>query len=137
MNDLPFTPPKHWVLRALLLLGLVVASCSVPNFEIASDDGGVGATHCSNLISDEGETGLDCGGTCPACPAGGTCVVNNDCAGNECIGGVCQDASCTDGVQSGSETGVDCGGGACSPCPSGSNCLAARDCASGVCLTGA
>jgi len=137
MNALPFTPPKHWVLRALLLLGLVIASCSVPNFEIASDDGGAAASHCGNLISDEGETGLDCGGTCPACPAGGTCLVNNDCAGNECIGGVCQDASCTDGVQSGSETGVDCGGGACSACGSGENCLATRDCASGVCLMGA
>jgi hypothetical protein len=137
MNALPFTPPKHWVLRALFLLGLVAASCSVPNFEI-SKDAGVGATdHCSNLISDQGETGLDCGGTCPACAAGGTCVVNNDCLGNQCLNGICQDASCTDGVQSGTETDVDCGGGACSPCASGLKCVAARDCASSVCLTGA
>jgi hypothetical protein len=135
MNALPFPPPKHWVLHALGLIGLVAASCTVPNFEI-STDAGVGASHCSNLISDQGETGLDCGGTCPACAAGGTCLVNNDCAGNECIGGICQDASCTDGVQSGSETAVDCGGGGCSPCASGLSCLAARDCASSVCTSG-
>ena len=32
------------------------------------------------------ETGLDCGGSCPACP------------------------TCVDGIQNGGETGVDCGG---------------------------
>jgi hypothetical protein len=137
MNALRFTSSKHWLLRALLMLGLLAASCSVPNFEVVTDDGGATASHCSNSISDQGETGLDCGGTCPACPAGGTCAVNNDCIGNECIDDVCQDASCTDGVQSGSETGIDCGGGACSPCASGFDCLAARDCASGVCTSGA
>jgi hypothetical protein len=136
MNATPFTSRKHWLLRALAVLGLVAASCSVPDFQITTD-AGVAASHCTNLISDEGETGIDCGGTCPGCAAGGTCRVNNDCAGNECIGEVCQDASCVDGVQSGSETGIDCGGGACPPCASGLSCLAARDCASGVCLSGA
>lgn len=136
MNALPFTPPKHWGLRALLVLSLVAASCSVPDFEISSDAGAVGPSHCKNQISDQGETGLDCGGNCPACPAGGSCLVNNDCAGNECLGGICQDASCTDGVQSGSETAPDCGGGACSPCAPALGCLAGRDCASGVCLSG-
>ncbi|HWZ89664.1 MAG TPA: hypothetical protein VNW92_12460 [Polyangiaceae bacterium] len=136
MNASSFSPPKNWVLRALLLLGLVAASCSVPNFEI-STDAGVAASHCTNLIFDQGETGLDCGGTCPACAVGGACVLNSDCLGNQCVSGICQDASCTDGVQSGSETGTDCGGGACPPCASGLGCVAARDCASGVCLTGA
>ena len=117
------------------MLALIAASCSVPNFSFK--DGTEATAHCSNLISDEGETGLDCGGTCPACAAGGTCLVNNDCAGNQCVEGVCQDASCTDGVQSGGETDADCGGGACAPCPSGLRCTAARDCVSGVCLTGA
>src|SRR5258706_8995497 len=102
MNAPSFTPQKHWALRALLLLGLVAASCSVPNFEISTDAGvGVAASHCANLIFDEGETGLDCGGTCPACAVGGACVLNSDCLGNQCISGICQDASCTDGVQSG------------------------------------
>ncbi|MEO8905087.1 MAG: hypothetical protein ABI488_21750 [Polyangiaceae bacterium] len=133
----PFTPRKHWLLRALSVLALAAGSCTVPKFEFNTDASVSAPSHCTDQISNEGETGLDCGGTCPACPAGGSCQVNNDCAGNECIGNVCQDASCTDGVQSGSETAVDCGGGACSPCASGENCLAARDCVSGVCLTGA
>jgi len=137
MNALPLTPPKHWVLRALLMLGFTAASCTVPNFEVAKDDGGgVTSSHCSDLISDDGETGIDCGGTCPGCAPGGTCMSNNDCAGNQCLNNVCQDASCTDGVQSGTETDVDCGGGACSPCAAGLRCVAARDCASSVCLTG-
>ena len=37
MNGLSFSPPKRWLLRALLLLGLVAASCSVPNFEVGDD----------------------------------------------------------------------------------------------------
>src|SRR5262245_33697920 len=41
-------------------------------------------------------------------------------------------SSCTDGVQNGAETDVDCGG-ACSPCADGKGCLRARDCASGSC----
>jgi len=137
MNRAPFTFPKHWLLSALLLLGLVAASCSVPNFGIASDDAGAAPSHCTDLILDEGETGLDCGGTCPACPAGGTCVSNNDCLGGQCTNGICQDASCTDGVQSGTETDVDCGGAACAPCASGLHCGANRDCTSGVCASGA
>ncbi|HEY4106710.1 MAG TPA: hypothetical protein VGM44_22575, partial [Polyangiaceae bacterium] len=136
MNAPSYTPPKHWFLRALALLALVAASCTVPNFEI-SNDAGAGASHCTNLVSDEGETGVDCGGTCPGCAPGGTCVVNNDCLNNQCIAGICQDASCTDSALSGSETDVDCGGGACTGCSAGLRCVINRDCASGVCLTGA
>ena len=110
------------------MLLLVAASCSVPHFGFSN-----APAHCTNLISDEGETGLDCGGTCPACPSGGTCLVNNDCASNQCVSSLCLDASCSDGVQSGSETDRDCGGGGCSPCPSGKSCQVDRDCSSAVC----
>jgi hypothetical protein len=130
----PTTLPKHWLPRALLVLTLIAASCSVPNFQF--QDANAPSVHCSNQISDEGETGLDCGGTCPGCPAGGTCLVNTDCLGNHCVDGTCLDASCLDGVQSGSETDADCGGGACAPCASGRHCSAARDCTSGICLEG-
>jgi len=44
---------------------------------------------CSDGIQNQGETGVDCGGPCPAC------------------------ATCTDGIQNQGETGIDCGG----PCP--------------------
>ena len=43
--------------------------------------------------------------------------------------------TCTDGVQNGSETGVDCGG-ACPRCASGQGCTARNDCASAFCSEG-
>jgi uncharacterized repeat protein (TIGR03806 family) len=46
---------------------------------------------CTDGVRNGTETGIDCGGSCPACP------------------------TCTDGVRNGTETGVDCGG-SCSAC---------------------
>ncbi len=43
---------------------------------------------------------------------------------------------CTDGVVSGNETGVDCGGPDCNGCPVGHTCAVGSDCASGVCAAG-
>src|SRR5215218_9302717 len=42
---------------------------------------------------------------------------------------------CQDGVQSGSETGVDCGGGTCPRCGAGQGCNSRNDCATGLCVT--
>src|SRR5207253_1229083 len=50
-------------------------------------------------------------------------------------------ASCTNGLQDGTESDVDCGGPACPACPAGQRCGTALDCqnglfcASGVCST--
>ncbi len=41
--------------------------------------------------------------------------------------------SCSDAVQNGAETDIDCGGQACATCAVGKGCFAASDCASGVC----
>lgn len=49
---------------------------------------------CSDGIQNQGETGIDCGGPCAACPP-----------------------TCSDGIQNQGETGVDCGG-PCAPCNS-------------------
>src|SRR5690606_34810781 len=54
---------------------------------------GSGAT-CDDGVQNQGETGVDCGGPCPACP------------------------TCDDGIQNQGETGVDCGG----PCPACPTC---------------
>jgi hypothetical protein len=43
--------------------------------------------------------------------------------------------TCTDGLQNGSETGIDCGG-ACPRCATGLGCSTASDCASGLCSEG-
>jgi hypothetical protein len=48
---------------------------------------------CNDGIKNGAETGVDCGGSCTACPV-----------------------SCSDGIQNQDETGVDCGG-PCSACP--------------------
>jgi len=87
--------------------------------------------------------------TCPAPPptptptstpvgcfaVGQACVVGSQCCSNVCMGGNCQ-ASCSDGIQDGSETGVDCGGGTCPTCPLGGGCGAASDCTNAICMAG-
>jgi hypothetical protein len=54
-----------------------------------------------------------------------------DCPSRVCVKGACAEASCSDGVMNGSETGVDCGGG-CSGCPPGAACIRSSDCAAGT-----
>jgi len=44
--------------------------------------------------------------------------------------------SCTDGVQDGDETDVDCGGPICTPCAESRMCLQARDCMRADCVNG-
>jgi hypothetical protein len=44
--------------------------------------------------------------------------------------------TCTDGLQNGNETDVDCGGGTCGACGDGRGCVVSRDCVSGVCNAG-
>ena len=51
----------------------------------------VAATKCDDTKKNGDETGVDCGGSCPACP------------------------TCSDKTKNGDETGVDCGG-SCKPC---------------------
>jgi len=76
---------------------------------------------CSDGIKNGSETDVDCGGsTCPKCANGKLCSAGGDCTSGFCSPtGVCAAApSCTDGVQNGNETGVDCGG-SCPPCQTG------------------
>jgi hypothetical protein len=48
---------------------------------------------------------------------------------------VCQAASCSDGLENGTETDIDCGGGGCPACPVGDDCLIDSDCETGNCTT--
>lgn len=66
----------------------------VEDYTINIGTGGGGGGTCSDGIQNQGETGIDCGGPCPACP------------------------TCSDGIQNQGETGVDCGG-PCPACPPG------------------
>ncbi len=93
--------------------------------------------HCTNTLQDVllGETGVDCGGECPGCPAGAACVKDADCASRYCnpSTGTCEDVLCTDGARNGYETDVDCGGSMCTGCGLEKACNGNADCASRYC----
>ncbi len=98
------------------------------------------AASCSDGIKNEGESDIDCGGTCKACDTGKKCAVAPDCASKVCTdagkGLQCQAATNMDGVQNGTETGIDCGGAGNPLCADGQGCKARGDCSSDVCVGG-
>jgi hypothetical protein len=59
-------------------------------------------------------------------------MVGANCQSGVCMQQVCANPTCSDFVQNGDETAVDCGG-SCPPCPTGPECTVGNDCASGVC----
>ncbi|MCA9520673.1 MAG: hypothetical protein KC609_06865 [Myxococcales bacterium] len=123
--------------------------------------GGDGKCHCGDGTKNDGETDVDCGGTCGGCATGRSCDVDADCAaGNKCSGNQCKakdgescesgsdclsdtcgddkKCHCGDGEQDDAETGVDCGGPLCGPCTIGQTCSGDADCGTGQrCVAGA
>jgi hypothetical protein len=98
MISLSFTVPSGTLagtkrMRVAMKYGGYAASCGTFTYGEVEDYniivGGGSGPSCSDGIQNQGETGIDCGGPCPACP------------------------TCNDGIQNQGETGVDCGG----PCP--------------------
>jgi len=80
---------------------------------------------CSDGEQNQFETGIDCGGPCPACvpptltdlPDCTDGMQNGQETGVDCGGPTCDPCpACDDGVQNGEETGIDCGGPVCDPC---------------------
>jgi len=92
------------------------------------------SSHCANGVHDPLETGVDCGGQCPAaCDAGSNCILDADCQSGFCNDTQeCEVTSCTDGVQNGRETGLDCGGPSCPTCTENSTCTGNADCDDGL-----
>ena len=73
----------------------------------------------------------------PACsdppePPPPECTSGADCDSGVCLEQECQVPVCTDGVQNGSETDVDCGG-TCAKCAAGQGCQVPGDCSTGQC----
>jgi hypothetical protein len=69
----------------------------------------------------------DGAGRCVACLTAADCPSGQSCVAQRCVG-----SSCSDGVRSGSETDVDCGGlNSCSRCRAGQHCNSNADCAVG------
>ena len=96
---------------ATVFVAVVAGSFLIP---IVGCTAGGGAFPCENGFQDEGETGVDCGGSCGLC-AGEACTTSSSCASRRCEQDVCAAATCSDGVRNGTELGIDCGGtcGAC------------------------
>jgi hypothetical protein len=90
---------------------------------------------CSDMVTNGDEVGVDCGGSCPLCPAGQPCNMDGDCASGSCddVTYVC--TSCTDGILNGNEVNTDCGG-SCPGCAVGAACTGPMDCASTFCADG-
>lgn len=118
-------------LRCAIAGILLAFACSVPAYNFVHEDG----SHCQNAKpdADYGETDVDCGGVeCHGCTYGQHCVSSSDCADGQCLLGFCLEPGCSNQVQDGDETSVDCGG-TCSGCRDGQPCLGAADCESSVC----
>ncbi|MFT6158298.1 MAG: hypothetical protein ACJAZO_002470 [Myxococcota bacterium] len=88
---------------------------------------------CDDGRQNGSETYIDCGGSCPECGPGATCLQADDCGSGVCDG-TCQLPSCGDGIQNGGESNIDCGG-VCGSCPNGASCDTGSSCDSGVCGT--
>ena len=76
------------------------------------------AATCNDNVQNQGESGVDCGGPCRACPTCDDNVKNQDETGVDCGGSTCNTCpTCDDKVQNQDETGEDCGGSVCDACP--------------------
>lgn len=105
------------------------------------------APTCDDRVKNATEADVDCGGNCAPCPPGRDCQTaidceehicasaSNDCDEADCGPLFCQVPTCTDLVQNGTETGLDCGS-KCDPCGNGMGCLVDGDCVSGHCTEG-
>lgn len=75
---------------------------------------------CTDGIQNGDETGVDCGGSCTACPTCDDGIQNGEETDVDCGGPDCDACpTCDDGIMNGEETGVDCGGPDCDACTEG------------------
>lgn len=113
------------------------SACASPGDCASNTCGPSGTCVSGNCLDNQksgDETGIDCGGSCPAC-FGESCSADTNCVTRYCFRGRCAEPSCTDGAKNGDETAIDCGG-SCSPCGAGMGCTAGHDCQSGLCVSG-
>jgi hypothetical protein len=91
------------------------------------------APTCSDGITNEGETDVDCGGpNCPPCATGKACQSASDCVSGTCSGGICVCAvkTCANYPGQCGTLSNGCGGTiVCNTCAGGQTCNA------GVCCT--
>ncbi len=114
--------------RLLLAVGLLATlvlspgACTFPEYQFENEGAG-GAVG-----------GIHSGGGAVDPPLGGSgSGVNGGDGGMSGSGGVGPEPTCTDGIQNGDETGMDCGGPECGRCANGQHCESNDDCFSQRC----
>ena len=135
---------------------MVCLVCFLNGLSMGCSSTDVGASNYRCMDDEDCRTGLICHPVRKACEPPAVIVdggVSGDCrmAANACASGFsCQQTmgmwtclpggqtdagapSCRDGIRSGRETDVDCGGPNCGGCEAGLLCLESRDCLSTVC----
>jgi formylglycine-generating enzyme required for sulfatase activity len=130
----------HFVFLFAAAFFAFAAACSTSNDDgggaLLPDGGHSLPDHCTDGQKDDGESDVDCGGSCAGCTGNRTCSSGSDCSSTVCTAGLCTYPSPTDGIKNGSETDVDCGGDSSNPrCASGKTCLGNSDCQSLICGT--
>jgi len=88
---------------------------------------------CADGIKNQGETGVDCGGPCAACPTCTDNIQNQGETGVDCGGPCAPCPTCTDGLKNQNEIDIDCGG-PCDKCLPGQFCNLHTDCRDMVCI---
>jgi hypothetical protein len=112
-----------------------VLGCSFPDYQVDEVET-YPISVCTDGAPSGAETGLDCGGICPPCAAGQSCVAAGDCESGVCDSSVCQRPTCDDTLRNGDETDTDCGGICSKRCTVDQACQTGHDCESGVCTAG-
>jgi hypothetical protein len=120
----------------------------------SSSSGNYGGRICGGVVPDAECLAAEVGQTCYSdqqpqfcrcppppcdgpCPNNYPCETDDDCLSRFCELVSCQPADhCSDGVLSGVEADVDCGGQACAACEAGKSCNVGTDCQSGSCESG-
>jgi GH25 family lysozyme M1 (1,4-beta-N-acetylmuramidase)/predicted alpha/beta superfamily hydrolase len=111
-----------------------------------------GPATCSDGVQDGNETGIDCGGACPACPIGQGCLIDADCGDRDpcttdtCVAHACVHAPVVCVAQDQCHDAGTCDmTGLCSNpakpdgtnCSDGNSCTAGDTCRAGTCAGGA
>lgn len=96
--------------------------CSYGNGSYSVTDASGSLASGGSFTSSEATNFCLGGSSAPTCTDG---IQNGDETGVDCGGSSCAPCvtppTCTDGIQNGDETGVDCGGSSCAPCSTGGN----------------
>lgn len=130
MNTVQFT----FFCKPLAMVCLTMC-CTIVILQLrCSDPEEIDKHSCSDGVQNGLETDIDCGGDgeCDLCEVYLDCQEDKDCRSGLCniVTKTCNpEYTCTDGIISGSESDLDCGGD-CSPCEPGKICNSNFDCVS-------